>query len=821
MSLASQVLVGLALGIVTGVAFGEAIAFVGIVGRAFILLLQMAVLPFVAVALSTGLGGLSPRGWRSLLRHAGGFLVLIWAVTLVMVVASPFAFPNWPAASFFSATLVEEHEAFDFLGLYIPSNPFRSLAEGVVPAVVVFSLAFGIALMGSERKQPLLQALLAAQDALRRITSAVVRLAPYGIFAIAAEAAGTTAPERLAGLQVYVVTYIGLSLLLAFWVLPMLVAAVTPLRYRDVLGPARDALVTAFATGSLFLVLPLVADRARTLLAERGADEEAQRQADVVVPMAFTLAGAGKLLGLVFVLYAGWQSGFAVSPFDYAAFAGTGLFSSFAGSAVSLPFMLDLFRIPSDMFQLYLVVDSVIGGRFSALTGSMHTFALALLAGSGTAAWVRVEPRRFLPWIASSLVAAAALLGAVRLGFETRDTHYTGYRAFIERSFLLPTVPWREREGLVDEPPAGPRDTLQRVRARGALRVGYAPDRLPFAFRNAAGELVGFDAEMAHALARDLGVRVEFVRTSADDFPALLDAGTIDVVMTGLLITPERLEKMRFSSPILQETLAFIVRDHRRNQFRAREALRSIPDLHLAVPGRGYYEAKVQDYLPDARITVVDSPRVFFRAEEGAFDAMVFAAETGSAWTLIYPQFSVAVPHPDVLRVPVGYATASDDRRMAEFIDAWILLKHNDRTIERLFAYWFEGEEPAERKRRWSFARDVLGWGAPAPEPEAPARPAAPTPPPAPEPATPAPPDAEDRLPDFAPMTEGEAEPSPDAPAEEIGPVETQGSAPVEPEGSAPVETQGIAPVETETPLTPSPEGASESEGPEPTPQSR
>ena len=62
------------------------------------------------------------------------------------------------------------------------------------------------------------------------------------------------------------------------------------------------AALTAFATGSLFLVLPLVADRAKTVLAERGADEEAQRQADVVVPMAFTLAGAGKLLGLVFVL---------------------------------------------------------------------------------------------------------------------------------------------------------------------------------------------------------------------------------------------------------------------------------------------------------------------------------------------------------------------------------------------------------------------------------------------------------------------------------------------------------------------------------------
>ena len=43
------------------------------------------------------------------------------------------------------------------------------------------------------------------------------------------------------------------------------------------------------------------------------------------------------------------------------------------------------------------------------------------------------------------------------------------------------------------------------------LRVGYLPDNLPFAFFNAAGDLVGFDIEMAHTLARDLRVELEFV----------------------------------------------------------------------------------------------------------------------------------------------------------------------------------------------------------------------------------------------------------------------------------------------------------------------
>ncbi len=706
-SFASKLLIALILGVATGLLLGDFVAPIGWVGRGFILLLQMAVLPFVSVALIGGLGGLSPQGARALLFYGGGFLLLIWVVVLTIVVQSPLAFPDWPKASYFSAALIENRENIDIIDLYIPSNPFRSLADGVVPAVVVFSFAFGLALMGSPRRQPLLDVLAAAQDALRRVTSGVLRLAPIGIFAIAAHAAGTMDPERLAGLQVFLVTYILLSVLLVFIVLPLLVVAVTPLSYREAVGQSRDVLVTAFATGSFFVVLPLIADRVKSLLEARGAHPDACREVDVIVPISFALAGSGKLLVLVFVLYAGWQSGYPIAPVEYPAFAATGLFSLFAGSAVALPFLLELFQIPADMFQLYLVLDSVIGNRFSAIAGSFHAFALALLVGCGAAGWIRLQVPRVLIWLFVCGVVTAGALSVTKIAFSRYDRPYTGYRAFVDRSFLLPTVAWRDRED-APVPSVDSLDALTRIRRDGVLRVGYAADRLPYAFRNSAGELVGFDIEMAHALARDLNVRVEFFRSGVDRIGDHLQSGAIDVAMTGLAITPERLEQMRFSIPYLQETLAFVVRDHRRDEFRTRKALQEVENLRLAVPGTGYYSAKTRAYLPNAELHIIDSPRVFFRAEEGEYDALVYSAESGSAWTLVYPEFSVAVPAPDVLRVPIGYATARDDRRTAEFIDAWIGLKRNDRTITQLFEYWFEGRESLEKHRRRSYVHEFL-----------------------------------------------------------------------------------------------------------------
>ena len=94
----------------------------------------------------------------------------------------------------------------------------------------------------------------------------MTRLTPYGLFAIAAMAAGTLSLEQLGRLQVYLVAYVAVALLVSLWVLPGLVAALTPIRARDVLSESRDALITTFIAGDLFIVLPGLMQASRTLL---------------------------------------------------------------------------------------------------------------------------------------------------------------------------------------------------------------------------------------------------------------------------------------------------------------------------------------------------------------------------------------------------------------------------------------------------------------------------------------------------------------------------------------------------------------------------
>jgi len=124
MSLSAKIFIGLALGIAFGIFFGEPMKIFGIVGEAFIQLLQMSVLPFVTFSLISGVGRLTYREAFSLAKKCGAFLLLLWAIALTMVALIPLAFPNWESASFFSTALIEEERGVNFLDLYIPANPF-------------------------------------------------------------------------------------------------------------------------------------------------------------------------------------------------------------------------------------------------------------------------------------------------------------------------------------------------------------------------------------------------------------------------------------------------------------------------------------------------------------------------------------------------------------------------------------------------------------------------------------------------------------------------------------------------------------------------
>jgi Na+/H+-dicarboxylate symporter/ABC-type amino acid transport substrate-binding protein len=733
MGLATQVLIALALGAVTGLFFGEIVASLEVVGNAFIRLLQITVLPYISVALITGLGRLDYDDVKRLAVKGGSILLALWVIGISLVLVLPLSFPDWPSRSLFQKSSIETVAAPDFLQLYIPSNPFFSMANGIVPAVVVFSIMVGLALTGAKKKEVLIEPLLLVGEILSKITSFVAKLAPIGVFALIANTTGTMSFGELARLQVYVVVAVSILLVIGLWLLPGLVSCLTPLRHGEVLRRLRTPLVTAFATGSSLVVLPMLAELCKELIAEartRGADaeegEEVDSHVDVLVPTFYSFPTIGNVMSLSFVLFAGWYIGSPLTTQAYLSVISGGFASLFGGTALAIPFALGLADLPRDLFQLFLSID-VIVSRFATYVSVMHYATIALIGTFALNNLVRVRRSQLLRVV----VIGILLLSGAFIGVRAFYTHVVVV-PYTKDEFLKGLHKLRDPQASVvhrDAPapapgaePSGPR-SLAEIMNSGVLRVCYVDGNYPLSFFNTEGKLVGFDIEMAHRFAARLSappspwvaprakasVSLEFVPVKRPDN---LVSGYCDVLFNSVALALDRTDRAAHTIPFETITLAFIVPDHRRAEFSTWRAIRAKGEITVALSFFQVLEGEVTKQIPQAKavrlLSSEEQSRYFETYGEGA-DAFLDAAEEGAAWTILYPRFTVVVPRP-VVQLPIAYLVAPDNPTLLRAMNEWLLIERATGGIDEIYDYWVQGKTGQVQPPRWSVIRDVLRW---------------------------------------------------------------------------------------------------------------
>ncbi|MDA0339319.1 MAG: gamma subclass chorismate mutase AroQ [Proteobacteria bacterium] len=177
-----------------------------------------------------------------------------------------------------------------------------------------------------------------------------------------------------------------------------------------------------------------------------------------------------------------------------------------------------------------------------------------------------------------------------------------------------------EAAALIQYAPRG--TVLDRILARGTLRVGTTGDYAPFSLSVENG-FKGLDIDLAGHLADSLGVEVEFVQTS---WPTLMDdfqAGKFDIGMSGITRTLERQKIAYFSDPYQDDGKAPIVRCGEEESYDTLQEINR-PGVRLVVNPGGTNEKFVRARAADADIRVIDDNRVIFgEIAEGRADVMI------------------------------------------------------------------------------------------------------------------------------------------------------------------------------------------------------
>lgn len=707
LSSTTQNLAGMGLGVAAGLFFGERCSSLSFIGGLFVKLMQMTILPYVIVSLISGIGRLDGATARTLVPKAVALIVAFYAAATALVICLPWSFPATQNAFFYGSISDKAAVKSDIVALFVPSNLFQSLASNTVPAVVFFCICFGVGLIGARQKEVLLHSLDILSQALSNITRTSMKIAPLGIFALTANSAGTITFDQLGQVQVYLVTCILGYLLLSFWVMPAIVACLSPLRQRDVLGASRNAMILGFSTGSAFLALPLLVEAVNALHTkhdpERTADDD--KLGETILPVMFIFPAVGDVLVLFFIVFVSWCYKIALHGAQYAKLFLVGTVTLFSGSINTVQFLLKDFHLPDDAFDLFMVAN-VITRNFSVLSGVMGMFTLTLLTVFWLKGLLKVQWKRLVPLgiatvvlVAVTLVASRNVLAVATKGQYQGDRVVLGFRIKDPTPAVVHTEP---------QPALAPtKGVLAKVARTKVLKVGYIGESMPWSYVNDRHELVGYDVEMAHRLAKSLDSTLEFVPMTMPDFDKELNRGDYDIAMLAISISPGRIAKMDFSAPHRTLPSVFVVKDFRKDEFQDRASIARIPNLRLAVLDKTLRFEKAGKEFPNATIVPVTHLADFFERNLG--DALYIEAGKGYSYTLLYPEFC-AVTDGEGIPDLSAYAVAKGESDWLAWVNAFLGMQKNGGTEKLMFEHWVLGKFPSSLGPRWNVATNVLHW---------------------------------------------------------------------------------------------------------------
>lgn len=711
-SLSTKVLIGVFAGIGLGVFFGEHVAWLSVVGDIFIGLLQMTVLPYIMISLIVNIGRLSLEKAKRLIKYGIIFLLMMLGIGLLALFVLPFSFPEWGSGSFYSNDFVQEVVPFDVVKHYVPANPFASMSNNVVPAVVLFSIFIGLGVMKLPNKETLLKPLEVMSKALNQVNKMIVKITPIGVFSIAAGVVSTLSWDDLSRLQGYLLIYLAAVIIMTFIVLPYVISIFTPYSTRTVFKITRSTLITIFATGKIIVVFPQLIEDIKAIIAtEEGGSAETRSEIDIIMPLAYPFPNLGTFMIFIFVPFAAWYSGHELVFSEYPLFLSSTFLSSFVAPITGLPFSLDVMGIPKETFNLF-VVSTVLTDRIRVVLGAFHLITLTLLSVSASQGFLKFKKARFIRGlIVVSITFAVTIFGMNRLLTENMKSIPTNSEILNHFKLISPQQTFEILDKAVPNPNWRRRNesSLNRIKRRGIIRIGFYDDAMPFTFYNRDSLLVGMGIDLANRLANDLEVKIEFVPIERGEVIIGMQKDYYDIVMSDIFISNTYAQKLEISKPYITVSLALVTQKDESRFNTARSAL-EVDSFTIC-----YFERKdvAEEYAAtfrNAKIYPIDDLEQFFNQsvdDSIHFDTYLTSAERASALTIQHPGFKVVNPLPYHINNALIFPIAKSNI-WKKYIDNWIEFRTQDGTIDRIYKQWVLGQEYKKKKRNWSFYDDVI-----------------------------------------------------------------------------------------------------------------
>lgn len=287
LSMGWQIMIGLVLGIICGMVFyhnSSAITVMQSLGTIFIRLIQMIVMPIVVSCLTVGIANIGDI--KKLGRIGGKTLIYFEVLTTIAIILGllignithPGTFIDihklhaTDISQYMSSAKTASHNSgfWQLILSIIPTNIFKSMSDGDMMPVILFSVLFGLGIAAvGEKAQILIDVLNAVAEVMFKVTNWVMKFAPVGVFGLIGMTIAEMGISALLPLGLFIViTYA--TMLIFIVVVLGITAHLFHLRYWKTMHVILDEIILAFTTASSEVTLPRLMEKTQKMGVSKG-----------------------------------------------------------------------------------------------------------------------------------------------------------------------------------------------------------------------------------------------------------------------------------------------------------------------------------------------------------------------------------------------------------------------------------------------------------------------------------------------------------------------------------------------------------------------
>ena len=233
-------------------------------------------------------------------------------------------------------------------------------------------------------------------------------------------------------------------------------------------------------------------------------------------------------------------------------------------------------------------------------------------------------------------------------------------------------------------------ETLQRVLDFKTLSVGMSADQPPMTARSKNGSLMGYDVDLARAMANAMRVQLDIKVLPFSELIPALESDKIDMIISNMSITPERTEQVAFLGPYMMAGKSILTRNSVLAQAKESDAFNR-KDLKLVAIENSTSAMFISEAAPEATlVTVETNDEGVDLIINGDADAMIADMAVCKLAVLRHKEAGLATLTEPLTLEPVGIAVSKDDPQFQNLVDNYLDAYGKTGVLARLRKKWFE-----------------------------------------------------------------------------------------------------------------------------------